>query len=483
MDRTEGPGCGERHLLGAGQRIGPVDAERHRRKRPEQQRLFEIGPARDLWRDPGAAREIERHHVHRPRRRGLGQPLGHLGGRGHEAAVAPAAGDIARLQLQHREIGADKIVKPDEGKPVEIGVEAVGEERQSTRRQRHRPRDLGREPGQRQRKTGAEEEAVEVALAAVRKAHAAAGDGRDPGTHRDPALGDGGQEALALGDAGHEDIGIGGKGAILLGRARGLQDLRLERRRGRSGPARALEGGGAGEEHMLGRHPGDQLRQHVALAPRTERHPRPGLCQRRRDLERADRTAGDQHRGVAIARHAAELARMAGAELAREGLEPRHLRDRAAQVAARGDDDAVETLGPGLAAAARADLPPAGFSPSQLFDPGAEADRGAQAEPVAVAVKIAVHVLPARVGRRARRMIEIGKRRHHPAGVGDHAGPGGAVEPVRVPLPAKIARSLEQGGREAARPEPARGDKPGGPGADDCDRGAGCGRMGHLSLR
>jgi len=219
---------------------------------------------------------------------------------------------------------------------------------------------------------------------------------------------------------------------------------------------------------MLGRHAGNQLRQDITLAAVGD-HDLGGAAigKLRGDLQRADRTAGDQNPAATITFDTVILRRMYRAQAAAESVEAGDLRHLRRAVAAARDDHPLEHVLPNAPARDRAHEPAAVRRTLQRLDARGQPQMRQQAGGEGIAFEIVEHVLLARVDRRAGRMVEIGEGSHHPAGIGVHARPRCARRRGRVPLAADPGCRLEDHRLQPVGAQPSAGGQAAGAGADD----------------
>ncbi|MEY9586790.1 hypothetical protein ABIA15_005611 [Sinorhizobium fredii] len=278
-----------------------------------------------------------------------------------------------------------------------------------------------------------------------------------------------------LGNPGGEDVFRSCRCAELVRPAGGLDDRGLHsRRKLLRRQDLAEKSGGAGEHHVIGRHPGNQLRQDVALAVVGRNHI-PGAAEGEvgSDFQRADGAARHHELSAAISLRTGVLRGMSNAEGTIEGRKSRNFRHLRKVVAAGRDDDLPEDLGARPLIGDRADQPRPFRRPLEPLHPGAETQMRQQAECEGIALQIIQHLLLPDIGGRARSMVQIGKGGHDPAGIGSHAGPGGAGGGCGVPLAAKARRGFHDCRHQAVGAEPAACGKAAGTRADHGDGGFG----------
>ena len=207
----------------------------------------------------------------------------------HRPHPRPHIGKPARLQFEHREIGADQWVKAHETETIQIGMQRVVVQVDVVAVETKGRRDCLADERQREPETGTENNRIERFAGSVGKVYGLAVDGFEPWPRSDSSFRHQCQIILRLGQAGGEDVLVRLRSTKLLRAAAVLQHHLFHPRRDRL--RRQHPSGLRGktrESNVIRRDPGKELLQDIALATHGDADLHARCRQFACDFERAD---------------------------------------------------------------------------------------------------------------------------------------------------------------------------------------------------
>ena len=222
------------------------------------------------------------------------------------------------------------------------------------------------------------------------------------------------------------------------------------------------------ESGVIGRHPGAQLGQDVALLSiRREHASGPEHREIAGDFERADRAARHEDPLPAVALGILVGLRVDRAAFTAETGKPWNVRHEGLLVPAGGEHDMCECLPDrGTLRGARLNRPETVLPPDSL-DGRLRAHLRHEAVRLGVSGQVRQHILVSGIDMSSRRVREVAEGGQDARGVRAHRGPDAAAARIPRPLTADAPASIEDDRLEAFALEVSRGDEPRRPRPDD----------------